>query len=222
MTDNSKAVVVAGMAAGYLLGRTKKAKLAIAVASFALGRRGRFSAKELVADGLRKLEGSSHVSQLSEQVRDQLLTAGRSAMHATVNRGADSFADALADRTKLLTGGKQDSDDSESDSAQSAGSSEQDERSEAEEEKPEEKKPEEKKPEEEKPAEKKAGKNGGKAPAADDRDEEPQEDEPQEERPAKSSSRRKPGEPLAPRPPRAKHAVRRVPSAQSRHAGGRR
>ncbi|UED86161.1 hypothetical protein [Streptomyces profundus] len=106
MTETStRAAVAAGMAAGYLLGRTKKAKLALVLASYALGRRVRLNPRELVSDGLHRLGGTDQFAKISDQVRGELLSSGRSVVSAVVHRGYETVADGLASRTKALLDG---------------------------------------------------------------------------------------------------------------------
>lgn len=102
MTDSTRTAMAAGMAAGYLLGRSKKGKVAFAVASFAVGRKISLSPRDLLVDGLRKLCDSPQCRQLTEQVQGDLLTSGRSALKAVVDRELGGFADMLADRTRAL------------------------------------------------------------------------------------------------------------------------
>ncbi|KRV48648.1 hypothetical protein AQ490_24245 [Wenjunlia vitaminophila] len=104
-SDNTRAAVAAGMAAGYLLGRTKKAKLAIALASFALGRRAQMNPRTMVTEGLRKLGSSPQFGQVKDRVRGELAANGRSAVNATVKCGCDAIADTLAGFTRSLAGG---------------------------------------------------------------------------------------------------------------------
>ncbi|SOD61599.1 hypothetical protein SAMN06297387_103251 [Streptomyces zhaozhouensis] len=107
MTDTStRAAVAAGLAAGYFLGRTKKAKLALVVASYALGRRVRLNPKELMGEGVHRLAGSEHFGKLGERVRGELLSGGRSVVTAALHRGYDNVADALAERTRALAEGR--------------------------------------------------------------------------------------------------------------------
>lgn len=104
MKDSCKTAVVAAVAGGYLLGRTKKAKLALALASLFAGRRLGLDPQELIGKGLRKVGEIPQFEELGDQVRDQLMTAARTAVTSTVNRRLDSFSDSLHERTRTLTG----------------------------------------------------------------------------------------------------------------------
>ncbi|MFE1202478.1 hypothetical protein ACFW5V_12350 [Streptomyces sp. NPDC058762] len=103
MNDNRTAMAAA-VAGGYLLGRTKKAKLAFAVGSYLVGRRAGLSPGRLLGQGLGGLQRTPQVQELTDQVRGDLLTAGRAAVTAAANRRLTGFADTLRDRTDALTG----------------------------------------------------------------------------------------------------------------------
>ncbi|MGW7339482.1 hypothetical protein [Streptomyces sp. NPDC054808] len=103
MNDNRTAMAAA-VAGGYLLGRTKKAKLAFAVGSYLVGRRAGLSPGRILGQGLGGLQRTPQVPELTDQVRGDLLTAGRAAVTAAANRRLTGFADTLRDRTDALTG----------------------------------------------------------------------------------------------------------------------
>ncbi|WP_405407580.1 hypothetical protein [Streptomyces sp. NBC_01124] len=103
MNDNRTAMAAA-VAGGYLLGRTKKAKLAFAVGSYLVGRRAGLSPGRLLGQGLGGLQRTPQVQELTDQVRGDLLAAGRAAVTAAANRRLTGFADTLRDRTDALTG----------------------------------------------------------------------------------------------------------------------
>lgn len=110
MSDNKTAMAVA-VAGGYILGRTKKAKLALAVGSYLAGRRFGLSPGQVLSQGLDRLQRTEQFQELSDQVRGELLTAGRAAVTAAANRRLTGFADALRDRTDALTSaGRRDDD----------------------------------------------------------------------------------------------------------------
>ncbi|KRE27942.1 hypothetical protein ASG82_16515 [Mycobacterium sp. Soil538] len=87
------------MGAGYLLGRTKKMKWALGLAS--AGLTGKFPSHptDLVAYGLKSLNTSGELNQLTEQIRGELLNAGRAAAIAA----AVSRVDALNNRLQGVT-----------------------------------------------------------------------------------------------------------------------
>ena len=110
MTQNSKLLAL-GLAGGYLLGRTRKAKIALAVASYVLGKRQGLSPQHLLTEGLKKLNETPEFARLNEQLRGELMSAGRSVVTAAANRSLDSLSDSLRDRTAALS--SQDEEDDE-------------------------------------------------------------------------------------------------------------
>ncbi|MFH9730059.1 hypothetical protein [Streptomyces sp. NPDC017260] len=103
MSDN-KAAMAAAVAGGYLLGRTRKARLAFAVGSYLVGRRVGLPPGRVLSQGLAGLQQTTQLQELTDQVRGELLTAGRAAVTAAANRGLTGLADTLRDRTDALTG----------------------------------------------------------------------------------------------------------------------
>ncbi|MFE0418084.1 hypothetical protein [Streptomyces tendae] len=102
--NDSRTAMAAAVAGGYLLGRTKKAKLAFAVGSYLVGRRVGLSPGQVLGQGLGSLQRTPQFQELSDQVRGELLTAGRAAVTAAANRRLTGLADSLRDRTDALTG----------------------------------------------------------------------------------------------------------------------
>lgn len=103
MGDSTKAALAASVAAGYLLGRGRRMKLALAVATYLASGRIRAKPQELLAAGAGRLGESPQLSQLTEQVRTELLTVGRQALKAAVDHRLGTFADSLAERTRSLS-----------------------------------------------------------------------------------------------------------------------
>lgn len=102
MGESTKAAMAAGLAAGYVLGRGRKAKLAMAVAAFLATKKLKANPQDLLAAGAEKLGDSPQLSQLVEQLRGEVLSVGREALKSLADRRLGTFADALADRTKSL------------------------------------------------------------------------------------------------------------------------
>ncbi|MBQ0867998.1 hypothetical protein [Streptomyces sp. RK75] len=114
MTDSYKAAVLAAVAGGYFLGRTRKAKLALTVGSVVAGRRLGLDPQELLRQGIQKLAETPQFEELTDQVKHQLVAAARTAVSSTANRRLESLADALRDRRDRLGGeGGQDEDQDE-------------------------------------------------------------------------------------------------------------
>src|SRR6185312_3526416 len=86
MANGGKVALAVG--AGYLLGRTRKMRVALMLA--AAGITGKFpgSPTQLVAHGLKSLGASADVSQLSQQLRGELLDAARAAALAAATPSA--------------------------------------------------------------------------------------------------------------------------------------
>lgn len=87
---------------GYLLGRFKKARLAILVGSALMGKRLDLNVRRLARDGLRQLARSPQVAELSGQIRRDLFDAGRAAGMAAVTRKAEQLTESLEHRTAEL------------------------------------------------------------------------------------------------------------------------
>lgn len=102
MEDSKKVCVAAAVAAGYVLGRTKKGKLALGLAALVAGQQIPMNPRELVILTARKLADNPTVAPLVEQARGEVLGAGRSALSATANRRLEAVADALQQRTEAL------------------------------------------------------------------------------------------------------------------------
>lgn len=159
MTQNTKVLALA-LAGGYLLGRTKKAKLALAAASIVLGRRKGLNPQRLLTEGLKKLSDMPEFSQLNDQLRGELMTAGRSLVMAAANRRLDSLSNALHDRTESLsglTGGDEEEDEEPEDELEEDEDEEEAEDGEEEDEEEPEEEPRERRPARKAPA--------GKAPS---------------------------------------------------------
>ncbi|MGW5418808.1 ABC transporter substrate-binding protein [Streptomyces sp. NPDC003943] len=83
---------------GYVLGRTKKGKLALGLAMALAGSR--------IKPGQlgRSIATSPFLSNVNQQVRGELVTAGKSAATSVLNAKAEHLADALHRRTEGLRG----------------------------------------------------------------------------------------------------------------------
>ncbi|MFD5318696.1 hypothetical protein [Streptomyces sp. NPDC127098] len=96
MKETTRAALAAGIASGYLMGRTKKAKVALAIASYVVsrgfggGRHGSGSGSDEKQPGMPQLG----------QMGGQLLQAGRN----IAGHRIDALADALQARSVLLDG----------------------------------------------------------------------------------------------------------------------
>ncbi|MEW2074438.1 DNA primase [Streptomyces sp. NPDC013433] len=110
--------------AGYLLGRTKKLKMALAVGGMVAGKKLNLSPR-MVADVVsQQLRNNPQFKELGDQLRGDLRGVGKAASGALVERQLDSFADRLhgrtADMRDRLTGGgpKDDADEEHAEDAE--------------------------------------------------------------------------------------------------------
>jgi len=93
MMNNSKIGIA--LVGGYLLGRTKKAKMAIGLGMFVAGKKLNLNPQHLA----RTLANSPVVGGLTDQVRKDLVDGTKSALTSAVTQRANSFADSLHERT---------------------------------------------------------------------------------------------------------------------------
>jgi hypothetical protein len=85
--------------AGYLLGRTKKLKMAVAVGGLVAGKKLNLSPR-MVADLLQQqLRNNPQFKEIGDQLREDLRGVGKAASGAMVERQIDSLADRLHGRT---------------------------------------------------------------------------------------------------------------------------
>ncbi|GAB3114346.1 hypothetical protein GCM10027160_19970 [Streptomyces calidiresistens] len=102
MDDTTKTALVTGLATGYLLGRTKKARIAFAVATYVAGRRFGLNPRDLAAQGVRKLRENPQFAELGDRVSGDLVDAGRAAAVAAVSRRLGSLTETLQERNAAL------------------------------------------------------------------------------------------------------------------------
>ena len=96
--------VALGVAGGYLLGRTKKMKLALMLGGMAAGRRAG-GPGELLSRGTKLVEASPELSRLVGEVRGRLLEAGKGAAVAIAARQVEALTDRVGRRVETLAGG---------------------------------------------------------------------------------------------------------------------
>lgn len=92
------------VAAGYVLGRYHKGKWALALAAMGAGKKLPGPQGAILEQGKKLLGSTPVVGHLTEEVRGQLVEAGRTAVMAAASRRIDSFSDALRDRSELMRG----------------------------------------------------------------------------------------------------------------------
>lgn len=96
---NNRAALALAVAGGYVLGRTKKAKLALSVGGVVLGRRLQLDPQRLLSLVDERLKADPQLAELRDQLRDDLGGVGRAAASAFVSRRIDGLADSLHART---------------------------------------------------------------------------------------------------------------------------
>ncbi|WP_328345561.1 DNA primase [Streptomyces violaceus] len=107
--------------AGYLLGRTKKLKMAVAVGGLVAGKKLNLSPR-MVAELLQEqLRNNPQFKEIGDQLRQDLRGVGKAASGAMVERQIDALADRLHGRTAqvrdqltgVVPGGQDDAEDAE-------------------------------------------------------------------------------------------------------------
>jgi hypothetical protein len=104
MKDTTKIALAAGVASGYALGRAKKGRAALAVATYLISRRSGLSPRRLATEGVQKLGEVPQVGALKEQMRGDVLDAGKKAVGTVVDRKLGDLAGTLHERTLRLNG----------------------------------------------------------------------------------------------------------------------
>src|SRR3954452_10831164 len=102
MIMNNAAKLGAGVAGGYLLGRTKKLKLAIGLGAWLMGKRLQMSPGQLAMQGLGQLRQSPEFGEITDRLRNEVGGAGRKALAAAATSRMESLADRLHDRNEGL------------------------------------------------------------------------------------------------------------------------
>ncbi|MGD6755459.1 DNA primase [Streptomyces sp. BH105] len=86
--------------AGYVLGRTKKMKLAIAVGTMVAGKRLNLSPRALADMVTTQLENNPQFKEIGDQLREDLRGVGKAASGALVERQLEGLAGRLHSRTQ--------------------------------------------------------------------------------------------------------------------------
>ncbi|WP_329461626.1 DNA primase [Streptomyces sp. NBC_01431] len=85
--------------AGYLLGRTKKAKLAFGIGTLVMGKRLQLNPRALADFATAQLAENPQFKEIGDQLREDLRGVGKAATGALLNRQIEGLADRLHDRT---------------------------------------------------------------------------------------------------------------------------
>ncbi|MGP3732334.1 DNA primase [Streptomyces sp. GDS52] len=104
--------------AGYLLGRTKKLKTAVAVGGLVAGKKLNLGPRMITDLVSSQLQNNPQFKELGDQLRGDLRGAGKAASGALVERQLDSLADRLHGRTaemreQLAGSGREAGDDTD-------------------------------------------------------------------------------------------------------------
>ncbi|MGW1403413.1 DNA primase [Streptomyces sp. NPDC002405] len=87
------------LGAGYLLGRTKKAKLALAVGSMVAGKKLNLGPRGIAELVNRQMVNNPQFKEIGDQLREELRGVGKAASGAMVERQMNALADRLHGRT---------------------------------------------------------------------------------------------------------------------------
>ncbi|MFF3359274.1 histone protein [Streptomyces sp. NPDC002917] len=181
MDNQTKVPLAAAIVGGYLLGRTKKGKLALSVATYLAGRRFGLEPRQLATEGMRRLGEIPQVAELQDQLKGEFLEAGRKAVTAAATRGVGTLAETLSERTASL--GKKEEEKPKDEEDEEEPKDEEDEKEPEEEEEEPEEEEEEPEEEEEEPEDEEEGEEEEEEP------EEPEPERPQRRRISRKSTR---------------------------------
>lgn len=200
---SNAARVGTAVAAGYLLGRTKRLKLALTVGGLLVGRRIPTTPRGLLQEGQQLIDSNPELAKIEEEIRGKLLEAAKGAALATVRSTMDSFSDSLHDRTQSLRGLAEPEEGEESEEPEDV--AEEGEEGEEEPEEPEDEAAEEEEPEE----------------APEDEEPEDEAEEPEEEQPPARKPRKKaPARTAAKKAPAKKTAAKKSAAKKSTGSSG--
>lgn len=113
---SDKAKIGAAVAGGYLLGRTKRGRLALGLALLLAGYRPSTGLRK----GLLQLADNPEIGKLTSQLRGPLGMAGRKAAEAVIAAQAARLTDQLSRRTEALTDQLKDAGQTGRDTAEGA------------------------------------------------------------------------------------------------------
>ncbi|MFJ8941897.1 DNA primase [Streptomyces sp. NPDC102395] len=202
--------------AGYLLGRTKKMKLAFAVGSLVAGKRMNLTPKGLADLVSQQLKDNPQFKEIGDQLREDLRGVGKAASGAMVERQMSALADRLHSRTSDV----RDQLNGVVPEAPGSRSEDEEEPEDAHEEEPEaaedEEEPEEARGEEDE-EEPEAAEDEEEPEEARGEDEDEDEDEDGDERPAKKAAKKAPAKkaPAKKAPAKKAAAAKRTPAKKT-------
>ncbi|WAM14698.1 MULTISPECIES: hypothetical protein [Rhodococcus] len=112
---NNKTQMAAAIGAGYLLGRTRRMKLALMLAGAGTTGRFRGGPRELLTLGTKMLANSPEVAKLGDTVRGELLGAAKAAAVTAASQRIDSLSNRLQSGGQEITGTVSDAADNVTD-----------------------------------------------------------------------------------------------------------
>ncbi|MDT0328308.1 hypothetical protein [Nocardiopsis lambiniae] len=177
MAGSAQILVAAG--AGYVLGRRRKFKLAVALAMYIAMKKLKIDPRELVREIKGEIASSPLLDQLKKETREQLTGVGKSTVDTLVTGWAERMAGALNERTERLNGGNGEPTDEEKDEQEQT---------------EDEEKAEEEEGEPEKAEEEEEEKDEGKAEKAEDEEKDEDEEKPPEKPRRRRASTAKSGQ----------------------------
>jgi Mg-chelatase subunit ChlI len=107
--------VVVAVGLGYLLGRTKKMRLALMIAAASAGGKLGVSPRQLLQQGYKRLAASPEMGKITESLRGELLDAAKSAAMTAATGRIESLNERLQDQ--LSAPGKRRRKDEDADDA---------------------------------------------------------------------------------------------------------
>src|SRR3954454_6329569 len=107
---NNAAKLGVGVAGGYLLGRTKKLKLAVGLGAWLLGKKLDLSPSQLAMQGFGQLKQTPEFGELSDRLRSEVGGAGKKALAAAATSRMEALADRLHDRNEGIYEDEDDDD----------------------------------------------------------------------------------------------------------------
>lgn len=101
---NTGTKIGAAVLGGYLLGRRRKAKLALAFGGWMVGKKLNLDPKALAAQLGKEVQSSPEFGELRNQLRNEVVTVGRTAASDLIAAQTNRLADTLHERTESLKG----------------------------------------------------------------------------------------------------------------------
>lgn len=109
---NTGMKIGAAVVGGYVLGRRRKAKLAIGLGTWLVGKKLNLDPKKLMVDLSKELRSSPQLAGLRDQLRVELLDATKGMAGSLISSQTDRLADSLHARTERLRNPVKDEDQS--------------------------------------------------------------------------------------------------------------